>query len=190
MKYTNKLLGYFFGGLIFLVPVIIFYHIVKTTSTFVANFFPELNILLSFVIAVVSIALIGLTIKGLLGKSLRKIISKKSKKSGVIPNLFKLFVNYEDFSEKVKEVFKNPVYIETSEGVEQIGFITDKDVSFIGAADDRNKESKKIAVYAPQPISFMGPLFFADSSKIKVASPEQAKEISLYLFTAGIFKKF
>jgi len=181
----RKLLKYFLSGLVFLVPIILFVQITKSVSGFVGSLFPSSNTFL-IVLTFLAISLLGFLMSGFVGGWIRRIILKLSGKSGFLAGLFAIFVHYKEFSEKTKEVFTKPVRVEVSAGVKQIGFVTDEDISFLKNSD---LENKQIAVYVPQPITFMGNLFFVDSDNIEIIPKEEAKKIPLYLFTAGILKK-
>ncbi len=180
------ILKYFLSGLVFLVPIILFVQITKSVSGFVGGLIPGTNIFL-FVLTFLAITLLGFVVSGFMGGWIKRIFLRFSKNSGVFNFLFKIFTNYKEFSEKTKEAFTRPVYIEISDGIRQIGFITDVGVSTI--QDSSDGKTKQVAVYMPQPITFMGDLLFVDSDKLEIIPKEEAKKISLYLFTAGILKK-
>ncbi|MFC1615152.1 DUF502 domain-containing protein, partial [Patescibacteria group bacterium] len=170
----------------FLIPVILFYQIAKSATSFVSGLIPSSN---SFVLILtfLAVALLGFLTSSFLGTWIQKLIIRFSGTEGVIANLFKVAVHYEDVSKKAKKAFTKPVYVDVSDGVRQIGFITDEDVSFVKGENEA--KNKQIAVYAPQPITFMGNLFFVDSDKLEIIPESEAKKTSLYLFTAGILKK-
>ncbi len=181
----KTLLKYFLSGLVFLVPIILFIQITKSVSGFVGGLIPGTNVFL-FVLTFLAISLLGLLVSGFTGGLVRKIILKFSKKSGLMAGLFAIFVHYKEFSEKTKEVFTRPVYVEVSAGMKQIGFVTDENIAFIKAG--KEVKDKKVAVYIPQPITFMGNLVFVDSDNLEIIPKEEVKKIPLYLFTAGILK--
>ena len=119
-------------------------------------------------------------------RSIKKSVLKKSNKEGVLLLAFKVILNFKDFSEKTKDAFKNPVYFEVSPGIQKIGFITNEDIKFIEAQPD---EHEKIIVYAPNPINFFGEMLIIEKRAINIIEEKEKKNISLLLFTAGIFRK-
>ncbi|MFC1721000.1 DUF502 domain-containing protein [Patescibacteria group bacterium] len=180
------LFKYFISGLVFLIPIILFYQIAKSATSLIGGLIPSSN---SFVLVLtfLSIALLGFLTSSFLGSWIRKLIVRFSGTEGVIANLFKVAVHYEDVSKKAKKAFTKPVYVNISDGIRQIGFITDEDVSLVKNSDE--SKNKKIAVYVPQPVTFMGDLIFVDNDKLEIIPESEAKKTSLYLFTAGILKK-
>ncbi len=181
----NALLKYFLGGLVALVPLIILYQIMQSVASITQGFFPELNILLAFVISFFAISLLGYLITKRITASLKKSMLKKSKKEGVFSFIFTILLNLKHFSTKTKEAFKNPVYFEVSPGIQKIGFITNEDIAFV---TDRAGEHKKITVYAPNPISFLGEMLIVEKRALHIIEEKEKKHASTLLFTAGIFK--
>jgi len=182
----NNILKYFFSGLIALIPVFIFYQAMKSISILVRGFFPELGIVVTFIFSLFIIIFLGFLLSKGTGSFLKNVVLKKSKKEGLLAFLFRLFLNFKIFSEKTKNAFKNPVYFEVSDGISKLGFITNEDVEFLMSED---QEKKKIAVYAPEPVSFIGELLFIEKGMIKKIDKNDKENIPVFLYTAGILKK-
>ncbi len=182
----NNILKYFFSGLIALVPVFILYQAMKSISVLVRGFFPELGIVITFVFSLLIIIFLGFLISKGTGGLLKRVVLRKSKKEGPLAFLFRFFSNFKVFSEKTKNAFKNPVYFEVSDGISKLGFITNEDIEFLMSED---REKRKIAVYAPEPVSFIGELLFIEKRMIKKIDKNDKENIPIFLYTAGIIKK-
>ncbi len=160
---------YFLGGLIALISLIALYQAAQLIANFTQKFFPQFSIMLiTLTIFFFVVAVIGYFI---------------AKNRMLIYFIFNILLNLKDFSSKTKDAFDNPVYFEVHPGIQKIGFITNKDIMFMG---DSLEENKKIAVYAPNPISFSGEMFIVERKALRIVEEKEKKNIPTLLFTAGI----
>lgn len=183
---VRKILKYFLGGFVALIPFFILYQAMKAVSALAGGLFPEVGFVATLLISLFAIGFLGFVISKGTGSFLKSIILKRSKDGGPLAFILNIFLNLKTFSKKTEDVFKNPVYFKISEGVYKIGFITDKDVKFLTLEPD---EAGKVAVYAPNPISFMGEVLFIENRMIKRIEEKDKKNIPVFLYTAGIVKK-
>jgi uncharacterized membrane protein len=182
----NNILKYFFGGLIALIPIFILYQAMKSISILVRGFFPEMGILITFIISLFIIVFLGFLISKGTGSFFKRAVLRKSKKEGPLAFLFEFFSNFKIFSEKTKSAFKNPVYFEVSDGIFKLGFVTNEDIEFLITED---RKEAKVAVYAPEPVSFIGELLFIEKRLIRKIDKNDKENIPIFLYTAGIIKK-
>ncbi len=182
----NKLFKYFFSGLLTLIPVIILYQIAKSISVLWRGVFVDFGFLATFIISFIIISFLGFLVSAGIGEFFRKKFVKYSKNRGVFSFISELILNFKSFSENTKKAFQNPVYFEVSEGIHKLGFITDDSLDFLS---QKELKDKKIAVYSPDPISFMGELLFIDKKAIKIIDEKDKENIPVFLYTAGIIKK-
>ena len=182
----NNILKYFLSGFIALIPVIILYQAMKSVSVLWRGVFPDSGFLLTFLFSVLIIIVLGFFLSKGLGGFFRNLFEKKSKKNGPLSFIFKFFLNFKAFSEKTKSAFGNPVYFEVSDGIYKLGFITDESVEFLS---EENKSNAKVAVYSPDPISFIGELLFIEKRMLKNVDKKDKENIPIFLYTAGIIKK-
>lgn len=182
----KTILKYFFGGIIILIPIFILYQIIQSVAWVAQEFFPQLNILFAFIVSFLTISLLGYLLTKKITASIKKGVLKKSSKEGMLSLAFKVIFNLKDFSEKTKNAFKNPVYFTISPRIQKIGFITNEDIEFIKTESDKHK---KITVYAPNPINFFGEMLIIEKNAINIIGEKEKKNIPIFLFTAGIFRK-
>ena len=182
----KNILKYFFGGFVALIPLFVLYQVVKIVSSLVKSFIPEINIVYAFFMSFVMITLFGyLMSKGVAG-IMHGLILKASKKKGFVSLFAGALLHFKSFSKKTKNAFKHPVCFEVSDGIYKLGFVTNEDVKFLISEDD---EKRKVAVYAPEPISFIGELLFIEKGMIKKIESIDKEDIPVFLYTAGIIEK-
>jgi uncharacterized membrane protein len=158
----RKWLNYFFQGLIILAPIgitlYILYAILKFVDDLVPIHIPGIGIL---------IVLVVLTATGLLASTIiaKPIIAYLNKALNKAP-LFKTVINsIKDllgaFVGKKKK-FNEPVLVMMNKesGIEQMGFVTCKELSLIGIP------GTKIAVYIPFSFTFTGYMFVVPAENI------------------------
>ncbi len=181
----NKILKYFFSGLIFYIPIFIIWEIFKSISGVVKTFNEDIYGLYAFFISLSIILLTGFLLSKIFKNSIRTKIIKKSKQDGLFSFFYKVVANYKIISEKTKKSFSKPIFYESSDGIEKIGFITNKKFNNLNL----EKNNKKIAVYSPNPVNFIGELLFIDEDKIREIPKELKHNTVLTLLSAGIIDK-
>lgn len=182
----NTILKYFLGGIIILIPILILYQIIQSVAWIAQEFLPQINIFFAFIISFLVISFLGYLVTKKITTSIKKSVLRKSNKKGVFFFIFRVIFNLKDFSEKTKNAFKNPVYFEVSPGIQKIGFIANEDIKFI---KNEPEGHKKIIVYAPNPINFFGEMLIIEKNMINIIEEKEKKNIPIFLFTAGIFRK-
>lgn len=175
----KKLIGYFFNGLLFVLPVgITIYIIVKLVSWIneLLNIgYPGLGILLAFV----GITLVGFLVSSLLGRALFNLFDKTLSR---LPLVKIIYTSLKDLIEAFvgeKKKFTEPVLVDYTEtGVQVLGFVTRDDLSQIGAEG-------KLAVYLPYSYSFTGHLIIVPADKV-TRIQANSTEIMKFLVSAGV----
>lgn len=177
---VKKIIKYFLSGLIFLLPFFIMWQIFYSISEITKFFIPKIETTIAFTISTIFILTLGYLISKFFKNSLRSKIIKKSKNSALASSFFKILINYKNISEKTKTSFSKPIFYQSSEGIEKIGFITNDDFDF---------HKDKIAVYVPNPISLSGELIFIKKELIRKIPKEDKHNILITIATAGLIHK-
>ena len=179
--YFSKLLKYFGQGLLFVAPLgltifILFWIFNKLDSMFEIGI-PGLGLLILFV---------GVVIIGFLGPILltNPMFSYFDKLINKTPIVKIIYTSVRDFLQAFvgnKKKFTEPVLIKLSKDteVEQMGFLTQKDLGFLGI------EGNKVSVYIPFSYSIMGTVYIVPSENVRHinASPTDAMK---FIISGGV----
>ncbi len=160
--FLKKILNYFFQGLIILAPISITIYILYVIFKFVDNLVP-INIPgIGIVIILVVVTITGLLASTIIG---RPIVAYFNKTLNRMPLLKTVVFSIKDllgaFVGKKKK-FNEPVLVMVNKeaGIEQMGFVTNKELSLIGIS------GKKIAVYIPFSFTFTGCMYVVPAENI------------------------
>jgi len=166
-RYMYSVLKYLLGGLVALMSLIALYKATQFAASIIQGVFPQFNAsLLTFVIFFFILVLFGYAV---------------IKNWALVSLTIKIIMNLKRFSARTRNALNNPVYFEVSPGIQKIGFITNEDITSIDGLGG------KIAVFAPNPMSFSGEVFIVERKTLHIIEEKDKKRISTILFTAGIF---
>jgi len=182
-SFFGKMLNYFVQGLIILAPisitVYVLYIILKFVDDLVPVHIPGIGILTVLVVV---------TLSGFLGSTFigrpviayfNKIINKAHLLKTVINSIKDLLGAFVGKKKK----FNEPVLVMMNKesGIEQMGFVTCKDLSMVGIA------GKKIGVYIPFSFTFTGYMFVVPAENItplKITSTDAIK----FIISGGVIE--
>lgn len=159
-KAIRLIISYFIKGVLVMVPLIftvyaLYYAFTKLDS--IVDFgFTGSGILVSFL----SLALIGFLVTTLITEP---IFNYFDRLLGRMPLFKLLYSSVRDLLEAFvgeDKKFNEPVLVEISEGVKQIGFVTQRDLSNIDLPDE-------VAVYFPFSYSIAGKVLIVDRNRVK-----------------------
>ena len=184
----KKLVGYFFQGILFIVPIAVTIYILYIAFEFIDGILPE-DIIgphipgLSALVIILTITLIGFLSKILVSQpifqSVNKIINK-------LPLIKVIYISIKDllsaFVGKEKK-FTHPVLVKINKEIEleRLGFVTQKDLAFIGVKD------KKIAVYLPSSYGILGELYIVPAENTTPIDAN-AIEVMKFIVSGGVSK--
>ena len=178
----KKLLGYFFQGLLLVVPIILTIFIVYKMLVVVDELLPYHPFPGSGVI----ILLAGITLIGVLGNTFiaRKIRELLSSLIHKLPLLNTIYTAIKDLLSAFvgeKRKFDKPVLVKLSKesNIQKIGFITQTDLKSLGMRDSQ------VAVYLPHSYAFSGNMFIVDKENITPIKSSSA-EVMKFIVSGGV----
>ena len=186
--FTNKILRYFFQGLIFFAPsavtlyilFIIFNYIDSFIQGFVSDFLPFRIPGLGIIAVLLLITSIGFVGQSILFRPLSQMIDRAFQNAPLvrvlyssIRDLLSAFVGHE-------KKFNKPVLVKvnTISDLEKMGFITNEDLNQLGIVD-------KVAVYFPHSYNFSGELFIVPKEQVKPLNIP-ASEAMKFIVSGGV----
>lgn len=180
----KKIVSYFFQGLIYIAPLAITLYILYTSFIFlddtVKPYFTNLfgfhvpGIGLVFVFCIV--AFLGLIGQTIIARPIKAIANKLIHKAPLVKLIYTSIKDLLTAFVGKEKKFDKPVLVKINHisNIEKLGFLTQKDLSFIGI------EEEKVAVYFPHSYNFSGELFIVpakDVREIEIAPSELMKFI-------------
>ncbi|HRO98041.1 MAG TPA: DUF502 domain-containing protein [Flavobacteriales bacterium] len=175
------ILGYFFRGLLLLVPVTIMLWAIWQSLAFLDGIikteFPGLGLL---------ILVAGITVVGWLGSTFlyQPIANLGEELLQRIPFLKTLYDALKDLVEAIvgnKRKFDRPVLVKLGSGydVERLGFITQDDLEHLGVGPE------KVAVYLPHAFNWSGNLFIVPRANVRPLDA-RAADVMKFVVSGGV----
>ncbi len=166
----KQFLRYFLQGLILFIPLIITVFILVKLFDFFAGLFSFvgfsentiLNTVLGLLLTLGTIALMGLLASSYVFKQVFSFFEDKLEHAPFIRHIYSPVKDFTNAFVGNKKKFSRPVLVTTnvSAGIEEIGFITQEDLSDF-------KIKNKVAVYLPYSYSLSGKLLIVPVENIK-----------------------
>ncbi len=185
----KKFLNYFLQGLLYIAPITltiwgviaIFEFIdgllIGYLDTLLQRHIPGLGII---------VLLISITLIGLLGSSIlfRPFIAYFDHVFAKAPLIKIIYTSVKDLVSAFvgqKKRFTEPVMVKIGKGydLEKIGFITNRDLSFLGI------EGQKVAVYLPHSYAWSGNLFIVPAENVRPIDASST-EVMKFIISAGV----
>lgn len=163
----KTLLNYFFRGLLFVFPIFATFYVIiqlvnwidEVFSSILYSWMPIEIPGLGVITALFLIALLGFIVSRAISKPLFTYFEDLLAR---IPFIKIIYTALKDFIEAFvgdKKKFNKPVIVTFAEGIDRIGFITEKNLGFLNLND-------RVAVYCPHSYNFSGNLFLVDPNRI------------------------
>ncbi|MBS1580641.1 MAG: DUF502 domain-containing protein [Bacteroidetes bacterium] len=180
-RLSRILLGYFFRGLLLTVPIavmaVVAYKALAWLDQIIKVDIPGLGL----AILLASITLIGWMGSTFLYQRLAELGDDLLRR---IPFLKTVYDTLKDLMEGLvgsKKKFDRPVLVRPLDGsgLEQLGFITQTDLSHLGLPSDR------VAVYIPHSFAWSGRLFVVPASAITLIDAKAA-EVMKFILSGGV----
>jgi len=180
-RFGRILLGYFFRGLLLVVPVAILVYVLYNSLTYLDGLIP-IEIpglgLLSLIV--------GLTVFGWLGSTFlyQPIADLGEEVLKRVPFLKTIHDALKDLMEALvgsKKKFDRPVLVRlmAGSGMEKLGFITAEDLSHLGVA------AGKVAVYLPHSFAWSGNLYIVPAENVTPLDAKAA-EVMKFVVSGGV----
>lgn len=174
----KKILGYFLQGLLYLVPIAATIYVVVQAVVIVDGLIP-----INFPGASLLIILVVVTTSGFLGGTL--IVSRilrLEKLLNKVPLLKIIYTSVKDLLSAFvgkKKRFTEPVLVKMEGEVERIGFITQKDLTYLGIS------SEKVGVYIPFSYAVTGNLIIVPKGNVTPINGSST-DIMKFIISGGV----
>lgn len=195
----RKLLRYFVQGLIIIAPIAITIFAVTSLFNFIDSILPNLvqkvfpNVVgtyedgtprripgLGFIVVILVVLLVGYVSSSFIFGRIVEIFDRVLEKT---PGIKIIYTTVKDFFEAFagdKKKFDKPVLVSLhAEGVWQLGFVTQNDLTEFGL-------HQHVAVYVPFSYSIAGQLFFLPASKVRVVDDISSTEAMKFAISGGL----
>lgn len=185
----KRLLNYFFQGLLYIAPVMltvwglvtIFEFIdgllIDYLDTLLKRHIPGLGIF----VLIVSITLIGLAGSSFFLRPFMAFFDQILTKTPLIKIIYTSVKDLVSAFVGQKKRFTEPVLVKIGRGydLEKIGFITNKDLDFLGI------DGQKVAVYLPHSYAWSGNLFIVPAENVRPIDASST-EVMKFIISAGV----
>lgn len=185
----NKLIRYFFQGLLLISPLAITIYAIVVSLEFVDGLLIKyLTKLIGFRIPGLGLLIIFtfITLIGVLGSSIliKPILNSLDKLISQAPLVKIIYTSIKDFMSAFvgkDKKFTEPVLVKMNResDIEKLGFITQHDLTLLGI------EAGKVAVYLPHSYNFSGNLFIVPAINVTPIKANST-EVMKFIVTAGV----
>jgi uncharacterized membrane protein len=189
LSIMNKLIRYFFQGLLLISPLAITIYAIVVSLEFIdgllINFLTEL---IGFKIPGLGLIIIlaFITMIGVVGSSIliKPILNSLDRLISQAPLVKIIYTSIKDFMSAFvgkDKKFTEPVLVKVNKDsdLEKLGFITQHDLTTLGI------DAGKVAVYLPHSYNFSGNLFIVPASNVKALNANST-EIMKFIVSAGV----
>ncbi|MFA4915213.1 MAG: DUF502 domain-containing protein [Syntrophales bacterium] len=176
----KRLAGYFFKGLIFLVPiaitVYIFYVVFKKIDNLLGLPIPGAG----FFLTIILVTIIGFLASNLFTKKLLNLVDRAFNKVPLIKLLYTATKDLLSAFLGDKRCFEKPVFVTLMAGtnVKVIGFITKESLASWGMIDE-------VVVYLPQSYNFAGQIIVVPKEQITTINANSS-EVMAFIVSGGV----
>ena len=179
-KIGKKIINVFLQGLLYTVPLFITVYIIVQIFIFIDGILPFKDIPgLGIVIIFVFITLVGFIGNTMIGRPIISYFTKIIDKAPLIKDIYSALKDLVSAFVGKKKRFSEPVLVKMGNGLEKIGFITNKDLKEFGIGEE------KIAVYLPYSYGVMGSLYIVAKENITTIDASSTN-IMKFIVSGGI----
>ncbi|MCM0060277.1 MAG: DUF502 domain-containing protein [Algoriphagus sp.] len=180
MAFTyRKLLAYFFRGLLFLTPLAVTCYIIYQLFLFLDNLIPVPIPGIGILMVLALITFVGYLASLFFTKPLFDWFERGVFK---IPFVNLLYTSIKDLMGAFvgeKKKFNAPVVVEVSESLHRLGFVTQEEMSSIGAPG-------MVAVYFPHSYNVSGNVFLVKKEKITPLKGVKNSDVMKFMVSGGV----
>ena len=158
----NKIINYFFQGLLYIVPISVTLYVVYWSFNKIDGILPFDFPGLGLIVVVTIITLIGAIGSKLISSPINSLFVKLLEKAPLLKTIFSSVKDLMNTFVGGKKGFDQAVLVKIYENstIERIGFITNEDLKNL------NINSERVLVYLPHSYAFSGQLFIVDKKNI------------------------
>lgn len=185
----NKLIRYFFQGLLLISPLAITIYAIVVSLEFIDGLLIQtLTDLigfkipgLGFIIIISFITLIGVVGSSIIIQPFLKYLDKIISQAPLVKIIYTSIKDFMNAFVGKDKKFTEPVLVKVNKDsdLEKLGFITQHDLTTLGI------EAGKVAVYLPHSYNFSGNLFIVPAANVKPLNVNST-EIMKFIVTAGV----
>lgn len=158
-KFFRVFLNYFFKGVLVIVPLAfsfyIIYSVVSTVDGIIDLGFPGSG----FIVTILALAFVGLLVTSFITEPIYNYLDKLLNRMPIFKLMYSSVRDLLEAFVGEDKKFNEPVLVELSEGVKQVGFLTQNNLNNIGLEDD-------VAVYFPFSYSIAGKVLIVNKSRV------------------------
>lgn len=186
---SRRLINYFFQGLLYIAPVTLTVWGLKATFEWIDGLLIGLldDLLkmhipgLGFLVLILTVTLAGFLGTTIFFKPLLQQLDKFLSTTPLIKIIYTAFKDLIEAFVGQKKRFNEPVLVKIGKGyeLEKIGFITNKDLAFLGIPDHM------VAVYLPHSYAWSGNLFIVPTDNVRPLDAS-ATEVMKFIISAGV----
>lgn len=158
-RFIKIFVNYFFKGVLIIVPlafsIYIIYSVVATVDSIIDLGFPGSG----FLVAIVGLAFIGLLVTSFITEPIYNYFDKLLNRMPIFKLMYSSVRDLLEAFVGEDKKFNEPVLVELSEGIKQVGFLTQNNLNSIGLEDE-------VAVYFPFSYSIAGKVLIVNKSKV------------------------
>lgn len=179
----KRLAGYFFQGLLIVVPLTVTIYIFYLTFTFLDNLLPFEIPGLGALVILVSITIIGIIGKLFINLPIVKFIDNMMEKAPLVKVLYSSIKDFLLAFVGKEKKFTKPVLvkIDKNSNLERIGFLTEERMEAYGVNDG------KVAVYFPSSYGILGELYIVPKENVTPIH-EPPAEVMKFIVSGGVSK--
>jgi uncharacterized membrane protein len=174
----KRLAGYFFRGLLLLLPTAITIYLLVAAIRWVDGFinfgYPGLGLLT----VVVGITIVGFLFTGLLGRIVFGLLDELMSRTPLVKIIYTSLKDLIEAFVGEKKKFREPVIVKLSDSLELFGFVTRHDLPIAGMEG-------KVAVYLPYSYAISGHLVVVPAQNIRPVDA-QASNVMRFVVSAGV----
>lgn len=182
VKVVNTILGFFFRGLLLVVPIwvsgyVIYWILITLNEAFDFFGIPGLGLL----VVLLAITLIGMLVNYMVTDPISRFFNSLLDKMPVVKMIYTTIRDFMEAFVGDQKKFTEPVFVEMSTtGIKKVGFITQRDLAGLGLPGH-------VGVYFPHSYNFSGNYFIVPADKV-TPMHANAAEIMKYVVSGGVSK--
>ena len=176
----KMLARYFMRGLLFVTPVAVTVYVVYALFTRIDGLFRLRVPGAGFLLTIVLITLVGFSASNFLTRWATRLVERLFERLPLIKMIYTAVRDLVGAFMGEKKAFNQPVSVEIlpGSGISVAGFMTSRDLSYIGM-------SERVSVYLPQSYNFAGNLIRVPSDRVTPIEADSG-EVMAFIVSGGV----
>ncbi len=180
------LINYFLRGLLFVLPVFATFYIVivlvnwlnETLNNLFFDWLPANIPGLGIISAFFIIVFIGFAVSWAISRPIFSYFENLIARTPIVKIIYTAFKDFTEAFFGKKKRFDKPVLVTFVDGIDRVGFVTEKNLSTLGIEN-------RVAVYCPHSYNFSGNLFLVDADRVRPLNID-ATDALKFAVSAGV----